>query len=54
MQYKKTVLEQEIIRVSIDLFVRKGVKNTSVRDIAREVHTAPSNTMKVKKLYWMK
>ena len=43
MQYKKTVLEQEIIRVSIDLFVRKGVKNTSVRDIAREVHTAPSN-----------
>lgn len=43
MQYKKSELEQEIIQVSSYLFARKGVKNTSIRDIAKAVHTTPSN-----------
>lgn len=43
MQYKKLELSEEIIEAASFLFAKKGIRNTSIRDIAKKVHTAPSN-----------
>ena len=43
MQYKKDEIEQAIIGAASDLFAEKGVKNTSIKEIAKRAHTTSSN-----------